>query len=100
MRAGFRRLSRREESPEGRSLALRERERSERTRRAVEPGSASRSPARERVPSKRKRRGEEPRAAGARAREGSGTRSRPFGRAASRWRSQIPSKRKRRYWWS
>jgi len=72
MRAGFRRLSRREESPEGRSLALRERERSERTRRAVEPGSASRSPARERVPSKRKRRGEEPRAAGARAREGSG----------------------------
>ncbi len=42
--------------PEGRSLALRERERS----------------------------------------EGPGERSRPLGRAVSRWRSQVPSKRKRR----
>src|SRR6266852_4323157 len=40
---------------------------------------------------------EEARAAGARASEGSGQRSSPFGRAASRWRSQIPNERKRRY---
>ena len=43
-------------------------------------------------------RGEEARAAGARAREGPGARSSPFGRAASRCarRAQVPSKRKRR----
>src|SRR5260370_21102969 len=41
-------------------------------------------------------RGEEARAAGARARAGSGARSRPFGRAERRWRSQIPNGRQRR----
>src|SRR6266542_6474401 len=60
-------------------------------RRAKSPAGARLRSQREESP-----RGEEPRAAGARAREGSGSRSRPFGRAANRWRSQIPNERKRR----